>query len=77
MSAGCLALAGHEVCVFGRSPRSLERGLAAARDGMDLLRYLAEDGRALAFLARLAEIAERESHHPDFCLTRRTGSTCR
>src|SRR5438132_2419705 len=34
----CLALAGHEVCVFGRSPRSLERGLAAARDGMDLLR---------------------------------------
>jgi 3-hydroxybutyryl-CoA dehydrogenase len=36
--AVCLALAGHQVCVFGRSPRSLERGLAAARVGMDLLR---------------------------------------
>jgi 3-hydroxybutyryl-CoA dehydrogenase len=34
----CLALAGHEVYVFGRSPRSLERGLAAARDRMDLSR---------------------------------------
>jgi 4a-hydroxytetrahydrobiopterin dehydratase len=26
--------------------------------------------RAIAFLQRLAEIAEREGHHPDFCLTR-------
>jgi 3-hydroxybutyryl-CoA dehydrogenase len=34
----CLALAGHEVQLLGRSPRSLERGLAAAHDGMDLLR---------------------------------------
>ena len=24
--------------------------------------------RAIAFLNRLAEIAEREGHHPDFCL---------
>jgi 3-hydroxybutyryl-CoA dehydrogenase len=35
--AACLTLAGHDVCVFGRSPSSLERGLAAARDGLDLL----------------------------------------
>jgi 3-hydroxybutyryl-CoA dehydrogenase len=34
----CLALAGHEVCLFGRSSSSLKRGLAAARDGIDLLR---------------------------------------
>jgi 4a-hydroxytetrahydrobiopterin dehydratase len=27
-------------------------------------------GRAMAFLNRLAEIAEREGHHPDFCLSR-------
>lgn len=26
--------------------------------------------RAMAFLNRLAEIAEREGHHPDFCLMR-------
>ena len=26
--------------------------------------------RAMAFLNRLAELAEREGHHPDFCLTR-------
>jgi 4a-hydroxytetrahydrobiopterin dehydratase len=26
--------------------------------------------RAMAFLNRLAEIAEREGHHPDFCLER-------
>ena len=26
--------------------------------------------RAMAFLDRLAEIAEREGHHPDFCLKR-------
>src|ERR1051326_7263226 len=35
--AVCLVLAGHEVCVFGRSPPSLERGLAAARGGLDVL----------------------------------------
>ncbi len=27
-------------------------------------------GRAMAFLKRTAEIAEREGHHPDFCLSR-------
>ena len=26
--------------------------------------------RAMAFLNRLAEVAEREGHHPDFCLER-------
>ena len=26
--------------------------------------------RAMAFLNRLAEVAERENHHPDFCLKR-------
>jgi 4a-hydroxytetrahydrobiopterin dehydratase len=26
--------------------------------------------RAMAYLQRLADIAEREGHHPDFCLTR-------
>ena len=26
--------------------------------------------RAMAFLNRLAEVAEREGHHPDFCLKR-------
>ena len=26
-------------------------------------------GRAMAFLNRLAEVAEAEGHHPDFCLT--------
>src|SRR5262245_1401238 len=35
--AACLALAGHTVCLFGRSPASLERGLVATRDAMDLL----------------------------------------
>jgi 4a-hydroxytetrahydrobiopterin dehydratase len=45
--------------------------------------HLSEDGRALtrqitfktfdralAFLDRLADIAERDGHHPDFCLSR-------
>ena len=27
-------------------------------------------GRAIAFLNRVADIAEREGHHPDFCLNR-------
>ncbi|HEV2238867.1 MAG TPA: 3-hydroxyacyl-CoA dehydrogenase family protein [Ktedonobacterales bacterium] len=36
--AACLALAGHEVCLCARSPASLERGLGAAREAMDLLR---------------------------------------
>jgi 3-hydroxybutyryl-CoA dehydrogenase len=36
--AACLALAGHRVRLFGRSAQSLDRGLAAARGGMDLLR---------------------------------------
>jgi 4a-hydroxytetrahydrobiopterin dehydratase len=27
-------------------------------------------GRAMSFLNRVAEIAEREGHHPDFCLSR-------
>ena len=55
----------------------------ALLSGLDTRWHLAEDGRALtrqvtfktfaraiAFLNRLAEIAEREGHHPDFCLTR-------
>ena len=36
--AACLALAGHRVRLFGRSAQSLDRGLAAARGGMDVLR---------------------------------------
>jgi 3-hydroxyacyl-CoA dehydrogenase len=35
--AACLALAGNSVTLVGRSDESLERGLAAARGGMELL----------------------------------------
>jgi 3-hydroxybutyryl-CoA dehydrogenase len=35
--AACMALAGHRVCLFGRSAESLDRGLASTRGGMDLL----------------------------------------
>ena len=36
--AACLALAGHDVCLFGRSPSGLDRGLVASHDAMDLLK---------------------------------------
>jgi 3-hydroxybutyryl-CoA dehydrogenase len=36
--ATSLALAGHRVCLVGRSTESLDRGLAATRGGIDLLR---------------------------------------
>src|SRR3954452_6619711 len=35
--AACLALAGHEVCLFARTAESLERGMQAARVAVDLL----------------------------------------
>jgi 3-hydroxyacyl-CoA dehydrogenase len=67
--AACLVLAGHDVCLFGRAPRSLERGLTAAREGMDLLRReglvapaqaagTAEHLRGTTDLARAVEDAE-------------------
>jgi len=36
--AACLALAGHRVCLFGRTAQSMDRGLDAARGAVDLLR---------------------------------------
>jgi 3-hydroxyacyl-CoA dehydrogenase len=36
--AACLALAGHRVALFGRSDQSVDRGLTAARGGIDVLR---------------------------------------
>jgi 4a-hydroxytetrahydrobiopterin dehydratase len=43
-----------------------------AGDGKALTRTITFKSftRAMAFLQRLADIAEREGHHPDFCLTR-------
>jgi 4a-hydroxytetrahydrobiopterin dehydratase len=68
-------------CEQGTPPLSLKEALALMRE-IDGRWQLAEDGRALtrqitfksfgramAFLNRLAEIAEREGHHPDFCLS--------
>jgi 4a-hydroxytetrahydrobiopterin dehydratase len=75
-SERCLA------CERGTPPLSLAEARALL-SGLDARWHLAEDGRALtrqvtfrtfaramAFLNRLAEIAEREGHHPDFCLAR-------
>jgi 4a-hydroxytetrahydrobiopterin dehydratase len=69
-------------CEQGTAPLSVTEARALL-SGLDARWQLAEDGRALtreltfrtfaramAFLNRLAEIAEREGHHPDFCLTR-------
>ena len=69
-------------CEQGTAPLSGAEAQALL-SGLDARWHLAEDGRALtrqvtfktfaramAFLNRLAEIAEREGHHPDFCLTR-------
>src|SRR5438270_13704040 len=69
-------------CEQGTPPLSLVEAQALL-PGLDARWHLAEDGRALtrqvtfktfartmAFLNRLAEIAEREGHHQDFCLTR-------
>ena len=66
----------------GTAPLSGEEARALL-SGLDARWHLAEDGRALtrqvdfktcahamAFLNRLAEIGEREGHHPDFCLMR-------
>lgn len=41
-------------------------------DGRTLTRQITfkNFGRAMAFLNRLGEIAEREGHHPDFCVSR-------
>lgn len=43
-----------------------------AEDGRVLTREITFKtfGRAVAFLNRLAEVAEHEGHHPDFCLKR-------
>jgi 4a-hydroxytetrahydrobiopterin dehydratase len=43
-----------------------------ARSGRSLTREITFKtfGRAMAFLNRLAELAEAEGHHPDFCLER-------
>jgi 4a-hydroxytetrahydrobiopterin dehydratase len=69
-------------CHEGTPPLTLEQAqvLLAELDGRW---QLSEDGRALtrqitfrsfaraiAFLNRLAEIAEQQDHHPDFCLRR-------
>ena len=69
-------------CEQGTPPLSGAEAQALL-SGLDARWHLAEDGRALtrqvtfktfaramAFLNRLAEVAEREGHHPDFCLTR-------
>jgi 3-hydroxybutyryl-CoA dehydrogenase len=53
--ATCLALAGHRVCLFGRSAASLDSGLASTRRGMDLLESegLVQPGRASKAAQRL------------------------
>jgi 4a-hydroxytetrahydrobiopterin dehydratase len=69
-------------CEQGTPPLQLEEALTLLRE-TDGKWQLSEDGRALtrqvtfktfgramAFLNRMAEIAEREGHHPDFCLSR-------
>lgn len=67
-------------CEQGTPPLSLEEARALlpeldgrwklAQGGRVLTRQVAFKTfeRAMAFLNRLAEIAEREGHHPDFCL---------
>jgi 4a-hydroxytetrahydrobiopterin dehydratase len=69
-------------CHQGTPPLTLDeaRGLLAeldghwelAPDGRALSRQITfkSFGRAMAFLNRLADIAERQGHHPDFCLER-------
>jgi 3-hydroxybutyryl-CoA dehydrogenase len=54
--AACLTLAGHSVCLFGRSADSLDRGMASTRRGMDLLQRegLAEASRAAGAAERLS-----------------------
>jgi 4a-hydroxytetrahydrobiopterin dehydratase len=71
-----------EPCHQGTPPLTLEQAQALlaelddrwqlAQDGRALTRHISfkSFGRAMAFLNRLAEIAEREGHHPDFCLER-------
>jgi 4a-hydroxytetrahydrobiopterin dehydratase len=69
-------------CERGTTPLQLEDALALLRETEGKWR-LSDDhraltrqitfktfGRAMAFLNRLAEIAECEGHHPDFCLSR-------
>jgi len=62
--AACLALAGHRVCLFGRSAESLDRGLASTRRGMDLL-----DKEGLVEPARRADAAQRLSGTQDLAAT--------
>jgi 4a-hydroxytetrahydrobiopterin dehydratase len=69
-------------CEQGTPPLSVDQAQALlaeldgawqlARDGRVLTRQITFKtfARAMAFLQRLAEIAEREGHHPDFCLER-------
>ena len=69
-------------CEQGTPPLELEAALALLReiggewhlsaDHRALTRQITFKtfGRAMAFLNRLADIAEREGHHPDFCLSR-------
>jgi 4a-hydroxytetrahydrobiopterin dehydratase len=51
---------------------SLSEHWRVTEDGRALTREITFKSfeRAMAFLQRLADIAEREGHHPDFCLTR-------
>jgi 4a-hydroxytetrahydrobiopterin dehydratase len=68
-------------CERGTPPLQLEDAKALlletdgkwqlSADGRALTRQITfkNFGRAMAFLNRLAEIAEREGHHPDFCLS--------
>jgi len=68
-------------CEAGTPPLAVEEAQAMLA-GLDSRWRLVDDtqalsrtitfktfGRAMAFLQRLADIAEREGHHPDFCLT--------
>ena len=68
-------------CEAGTPPLALEEAHAMLAsvdgrwqltdDGSALTRTITfkNFGRAMAFLQRLADISEREGHHPDFCLT--------
>jgi 4a-hydroxytetrahydrobiopterin dehydratase len=69
-------------CQAGTPPLRLDQAQALLAE-LDGRWKLAQSGRALtrqitfktferamAFLNRLAEVAEREGHHPDFCLKR-------
>jgi 4a-hydroxytetrahydrobiopterin dehydratase len=69
-------------CQAGTPPLPLDQAQALlgeldgrwklARGGRVLTRQITFKtfARAMAFLHRLAEVAEREGHHPDFCLRR-------